>query len=97
MITQLSGTSQIEVWGSNGYSVPSGAFAGATSIVITFEGSGYAYLINDGRGWTAIEENGTASTYTIPSSRLQDVIGNGLIVGMKSGFDTTKVYVKITK
>ncbi len=97
LITQLSGTSQIEVWGNNGYSVPSGVFAGAKSIVITFEGSGYTYLINDGRGWTAIEENGTASTYTIPSSRLQDVIGNGLIVGMKSAFDTTKVYVKITK
>ena len=97
LITQLSGTSQTEVWGNKGYSVPSSTFAGAKSIVITFEGSGYTYLINDGRGWTAYEENGTASPYTIPSSHLQDVIDYGLIVGMKSGFDTTQVYVKITK
>lgn len=97
LITQLSGTTTEVIWGNQSYKVPASVFNGATSIVITFEGSGYTYLINDGRLWTAYEENGTASTYTIPSSHLQDVIGNGLIVGMKSAFDTTKVYVKITK
>lgn len=97
MITQLSGTTTENIWSTQSYKVPASVFNGATSIVITFEGSGYTYLINDGRLWTAYEENGTASTYTIPNDHLQDVIGNGLIVGMKSAFDTTKVYVKITK
>lgn len=97
LITQLSGTTTENIWSTQSYKVPASVFNGATSIVITFEGSGYTYLINDGRLWTAYEENGTASTYTIPNDHLQDVIGNGLIVGMKSAFDTTKVYVKITK
>lgn len=97
LITQLSGTTTENIWSTQSYKVPASVFNGATSIVITFEGSGYTYWINDGRLWTAYEENGTASTYTIPNDHLQDVIGNGLIVGMKSAFDTTKVYVKITK
>lgn len=97
MITQLSGTTTENIWSTQSYKVPASVFNGATSIVITFEGSGYTYWINDGLLWTAYEENGTASTYTIPNDHLQDVIGNGLIVGMKSAFDTTKVYVKITK
>lgn len=97
LITQLSGTTTENIWSTQSYKVPASVFNGATSIVITFEGSGYTYWINDGRLWTAYEENGTASTYTIPNGHLQDVIGNGLIVGMKSAFDTTQVYVKITK
>lgn len=97
LITQLSGTTTENIWSTQSYKVPASVFNGATSIVITFEGSGYTYWINDGRLWTAYEENGTASTYTIPNDHLQDVIGNGLIVGMKSAFDTTKVYVEITK
>lgn len=97
LITQLSGTTTENIWSTQSYKVPASVFNGATSIVITFEGSGYTYFINDGRLWTAYEENGTASTYTIPNDHLQDVIANGLIVGMKSAFDTTKVYVKITK
>ncbi len=97
LITQLSGTTTEDIWSTQSYKVPASVFNGATSIVITFEGSDYSYWINDGRLWTAYEENGTASTYTIPNEHLQHVIENGLIVGMKSAFDTTKVYVKITK
>lgn len=97
LITQLSGTTTEVIWSSQSYKVPASVFNGATSIVITFEGSGYTYWINDGRLWTAYEENGTVSTYTIPNDHLQHVIENGLIVGMKSAFDTTQVYVKITK
>ncbi|MCR5044032.1 MAG: hypothetical protein K6A93_07870 [Bacteroidaceae bacterium] len=97
LITQLSGTTTENIWSTQSYKVPASVFNGATSIVITFEGSAYTYWINDGRLWTAYEENGTASTYTIPNDHLQHVIENGLIVGMKSAFDTTQVYVKITK
>ena len=97
LITQLSGTTTENIWSTQSYKVPASVFNGATSIVITFEGSDYIYWINDGRLWTAYEENGTVSTYTIPNDHLQHVIENGLIVGMKSAFDTTKVYVKITK
>ena len=70
LITQLSGTTTENIWSTQSYKVPASVFNGATSIVITFEGSGYTYFINDGRLWTAYEENGTASTYTIPNDHL---------------------------
>ena len=99
LITQLSGATIGQTFGSDAYKVSKDVFAGATSVVITFEGNDYEYFINDTREWSNYVEHvkkSANSTYDV-GSHLQDVIDNGLVVGMQTGFGTTQVYVKITK